>query len=70
MGKTFSDTDKEIEQKHIKIEFLGNKKGIPDSKIIEELNKFNLNNLSTQEKNDKFIKRLNKSLDIIKYIQN
>ena len=45
MGDTFSDMDIEIEQKDSKISFLENKIGIPDSKIIDEMNKLDLNKL-------------------------
>ena len=36
MGETISDMDIEIEQKDIKIQFLEDKIGIPDSRSIEE----------------------------------
>ena len=39
MGKTFEDMDIKIEQKDNKIELLENKKGSPDCKSIEEMNK-------------------------------
>ena len=38
MGETISDMDVEREQKDNKIQFLNDKIGIPDSKVIEEMN--------------------------------
>ena len=43
MGETISDIDVEIEQKDNKIQFLEDKIGIPDSKVIEEMNRIDLN---------------------------
>ena len=43
MGHTVEDINIEIEQKGIKIEFLEKKIGLPDSKVIEEMNKVGLN---------------------------
>ena len=39
MGNTIEDMDIETAQKDIKIDFLENKVGLPDCKIIEEMNK-------------------------------
>ena len=39
MGDTIEDMDREKEHKYNKIEFLENKIGIPDCKVIEEMNK-------------------------------
>ena len=50
MGETISDMDMEIEQKDNKIQFLEDKIGIPDSKVIEEMNRLDLNKLSCKEK--------------------
>ena len=50
MGETLSDMDKEIEQKDNKIQFQADKIGIPDSKIIEEMNRLDLNEISCNEK--------------------
>ena len=38
-GDTIEDMDIEIEQKVSKIEFLENKIGLPDCKVIEEMNR-------------------------------
>ena len=38
MGETISDMDVEVERKDNKIQFLEDKIGIPDSKVIEEMN--------------------------------
>ena len=50
MGETISDMDMEIEQKDNKIQFLEDKIGIPDSKVIEEMNRLVLNKISCKEK--------------------
>ena len=39
MGDTFEDMDIEIEQRDNKLEILENKKGLPGSKVIEEMNR-------------------------------
>ena len=62
MGETISDMDVEIEQKDNKIQFLEDKIGIPDSKVIEEMNRLDLNKISCKEKNDRIMNRLNKTL--------
>ena len=43
MADTIEDTDKEIETNISKITFLEIKIGLPDSKVIEEMNKLGLN---------------------------
>ena len=53
MCETISDMDKELEQKDNKIQFLEDKIAIPDSKVIEEMNRLDLNNLSNKEENEK-----------------
>ena len=45
MGETISDMDMEIEQKDNKTQFLEEKIGIPDSKVIEEMNRLDLNRI-------------------------
>ena len=57
-----SDMDMEIEQKDSKIQFLEDKIGIPDSKVIEEMNRLKINKTSCKEKNDRIMNRLNKTL--------
>ena len=69
MGETISDMDMEIEQKDNKIQFIKDKIGIPDSKVIEEKNRLDLNKISCKEKNDKILNRLNKTLHNRKYIK-
>ena len=49
MGETIEDMDIEIEQKDNKIEFLENKKGLPDSKVIEEMNRLGINKISSEK---------------------
>ena len=70
MGETISDMDMEIEQKDNKIHFLEDKIGIPDSKVIEEMNRLDLNKISSKEKNDRIMNRLNKTINNHKYIKN
>ena len=70
MGETISDMDMEVEQKDNKIQFLEDKIGIPDSKVIEEMNILDLNKISCKEKNDTIMNRLNKTLHNHKYIKN
>ena len=67
MGETISDMDVEIEQKDNKIQFLEDKIGIPDSKVIEEMNRLDLDKISCKEKNDRIMNRLNKTLHNHKY---
>ena len=50
MGETISDMDIEIELEANKIQFLENKIGIPDSKVIDGLNKLDLNKKTCKEK--------------------
>ena len=70
MGDTINDMDIEIEQKDNKISFLENKIGITDDKVIEEVNRLDLNNVSDKEKNKRIMNRLNKTLNKHHYIKN
>ena len=70
MGDTIDDMDKEIEQKHNKISFLGNKIGVTDDKIIEEKNRLDLNKVSDKEKNIRIMNRINKAPNKHNYIKN
>ena len=70
MGETISDMDVEIEQKDNKIQFLEDKIGIPDSKVIEEMIRLHDILLKSKEKNDRIMNRLNKTLLNHKYIKN
>ena len=70
MGETISDMDMEIEQKDNKLQFLEDKIVIPDSKVLEEMNRLDLNKISCKEKNDRIMNRSNKTLHNHKYIKN
>ena len=67
MGETISDMYVEIEPKDSKIQFLEDKIGIPDSKVVEEMKRLDLNKISCKEKNDRIMNRLNKTLHNHKY---
>ena len=69
MGETISNMAIAIEQKDKKIQFLEDKMGIPDSKVIEEMNRLNLNKKSSNEKNYSIMNRLNKTPNNHKYIK-
>ena len=70
MGETIHDMDIEIEDKDNKISFLEKKIGITNQEVIEEMGKLNLNKISSKEKNDRIMHRLNKTLHKHKYITN
>ena len=70
MGETISVMDVELEQKDNKIHFLEDKIGIPDSTVIEEMNRLDSNKISCKEKNDRIMNRLNKTLNNHKYFKN
>ena len=70
MGETISDIDVEMEQKDNKIQFLEDKIGLPDSEVIEEMNRLDSNKKSCKEKNDRIVNRINKTLINHKYIKN
>ena len=59
----------EIEQKDNEIEILENKIELPDTKVIEEMNKLLINKISFK-KGDRIMDRLNISLNYQKYIRN
>ena len=69
MGETISGMDIELEQKDNKIQFLEDKIEIPDCKVIEEMNRLNLNKKSNREKNDRIKNRFNKTPNNHKYIK-
>ena len=46
MGETVSDMDIELEQKNNKIQFLEDKIGLPDAKVMEEMNRLDSNTMS------------------------
>ena len=62
MGDTIDDMNIEIEQKHNKTEIFENTIGLPDSKVIEEMNKLGLNKISFRTKVDRILDTLNVSL--------
>ena len=70
MGETLSDMDMEIEQKDNKIHFLEDKEGLPDSKVTEEMNRIDLNKISSKEESDRVRNRLNKKLHNDQYNKN
>ena len=70
MGDTINDMDIEIEQKDNKISFLENKIGITDDKVVEEMNRLDLNKITDKEKNNRIMNRLNKTLNKHNYIKN
>ena len=70
MGDTISDMDIEIEQKDNNKNFLGDKIGVTDDEVVEEMYKFNLNKITNKEKNDRIMNRLNKTLNNHKQITN
>ena len=65
-----SDMDIELEQKDNKKQFLEDKIGIPDYKVIEEMNRLDLNKSSSREKNDRIMNRLTKTIENHNYIKN
>ena len=70
MGDTINDMDIEIEQKDNKISFLENKIGVTDDKVVEEMNRLDLNRIIDKEKNNRIMNRLNKTLNKHNYIKN
>ena len=68
IGDTIEDVDIEIEQKHKKIEVLENKIRLPDSKVVEEMKKVELLEISSK-KSDRIMDKLNDSLNIHKYFK-
>ena len=61
--------DIELKQKDNKIHFLQDKIRKPESKFIEEMNRLDLNKISSKEKNDRLINELNKTLNNHKNIK-
>ena len=70
MGDTIEDTDKKWEQKGNRIQFLENKIGLPDCKVIEEMNRLGLNKKSSKRKGDRIMDWLYNSLTYHKYNKN
>ena len=57
MGDNIEDMDIEKEQKNYKIEILGNNIGLPDCKINEEMNRLEVNRVSS--------KKVEKTMDVL-----
>ena len=70
MGDTINDMDIELEEKDNKISFLENKIGVTDDRVIEEMNRLDLNKISDKEKINRIMNRLNKMLNKHNYIRN
>ena len=70
MGETTTDMDREIETIRQKYTIFEDKKGIPDSKFVEEMNKLYLNKISSREKSDRVMERLNKTQNTHKFTKN
>ena len=68
MAETISDMDIELEQKDNKTQFLEDKIGRPDSKVVEEMKRLDLNKITSKDKCDRIMNRLNKTLNNHKYI--
>ena len=70
MSDTIGNMDTEIEQKDNKIDFSENEIGLPDCKVIEEMNKLRIYKISSKRKGDRIMDRLNNSLNNHKYNEN
>ena len=69
MGETISDMDMELEQKVNEIQFLEDKLGIPASKVVEQMNRLDLNKTSSKDIYDRILKKRNKTVNNHKYIK-
>ena len=70
MGDTIEDMDREMEQKDNKLEILEIRMGLPGCKVLEEMKRFQLNKISSKQKRDRTMDRINKSLNNHKYFKN
>ena len=70
VGETISDMDIEKEQKDNKIHFFEENIGIIDSKNVEQMNRLDLNKISSKQNSDKIMNRLNKIITNHNYIKN
>ena len=70
MGDIIEDMDIEKEQKANKMEFLENKIGVPDCKVIEEMKNLGLKKISSKRKRDRTKDKLNNSINNRKHIPN
>ena len=63
MADTINETAVEIEQSDDKISFLENKIGIADDRVVDEMNKLDLNKISNKERINRIMNGLNKTLN-------
>ena len=70
MRETIADMDTEKKEKDNIISFLENYFGIADDKVVDEKNKLNFKKISNNEKHDRIMQRLNKTLNNHKCIKN
>ena len=63
MADTIENMDIEKDRKDNKAKILENEIGLPDCKVIEEMNKLGLNKISSKRKGDRILDRLNYSLN-------
>ena len=70
MGESISHFVIKLNQKDTKIQILEDKIGRPHSKNVETMNRLDLNKISSKDKCDKIMNRLNKTPNIHKYIKN
>ena len=70
MGETIGDMSIELGQKDNKKQILENKVGKADDKVVDELNKLKLKEISNIKKNDRLMNRLNKTLNNHNYNKN
>ena len=61
MRERISDLDIELEQKGRKTQSLEGTIGIPDSKVVEDMNRLDLNKQPSKDKGDEIMKKLKKS---------
>ena len=70
MRDTFEEMDIEIEQRGKKIEVLESKIGLPECKVIEEMNRLRLKQISSKRKGDRIMDGCINSHNNHKYIKN
>ena len=67
MEDIIEDMDFETEQQDNKIKISEIKKGLPDCKVIEEMNRLRWNRTSIKRKSDRIMDRISNSLNNHKY---
>ena len=70
MRETISVMNIKLGRKDCKIQFLDDKIGIPVSKVVEEMNRLDLNKSSSKNICDKIMHRLNKTPKNHKHTKN